>query len=222
MNGAHDDAMAEMVSLYAVGAIDARTGECAAVRAHLADCATCRAEFQRAAAASAALGLSAAQTPPPGLLEKILKGLPRESEVILFESRPQRRWFVPAAVAAAVVIAAGIYWGLAPHSQSWTVACVPSVAGCHAGGVLASRSGMLTLRLHGLAALPAGRQYQAWMIHPGAQPQAEPVFSPTADGDGSVSFAETAEKGAIVAVTVEPEGGSRMPTSAPFLVAKIE
>ena len=219
----HDDAMFELVSLYAAGAIDARSGECAAVRAHIAECASCREEFRRAAAAAAAFGRAAAQAPPPELLDRILASLPRRTNVILFESRRRRAWYAAGAVAAAVVIAAGIYWQVQRSSvRTWAAACVPNAPSCHANGDLTLRAGVMTLQLRGLAALPQGKQYQAWMIHPGAQPKPEPVFSPTAAGDGSVSFAEAPVNGALVAVTVEPRGGSRKPTSQPFVVAKIE
>jgi len=74
----------------------------------------------------------------------------------------------------------------------------------------------------GLAALPAGKQYQAWVIPPGGVPQPEPVFSPDASGSGSVDIPSAPIKGALVAVTVEPAGGSQQPTSKPFLVATID
>ena len=78
------------------------------------------------------------------------------------------------------------------------------------------------LQINGLAALPAGKQYQAWVIPPGGVPKPEPVFSPDANGSGSVDIPSAPIKGAVVAVTVEPAGGSQQPTSKPFLVAKIE
>ena len=97
------------------------------------------------------------------------------------------------------------------------------MTGCHASGVLtAVGSDHLHMQITGLAPLPAGKQYQAWVIPPGGVPKPEPVFSPDANGSGSVDIPSAPIKGALVAVTVEPAGGSQQPTTKPFLVAKID
>ena len=222
MSMQHDDAMLDMVATYALGAIDATTGECAAVRAHLAECAICREEFRRAQAATAALALSAATPPPPGLRERILASLPAARPTTL-QSYRRRSWFTPAVAAAAVLIAAGLYWQAhrAP-AKTWAAACVPAASDCHASGTVSAQAGVLHVRLQGLAALPAGKQYQAWMILPGGAPKPEPVFSPDKQGSGTVDMPESPVKGAVVAITVEPAGGSKAPTSAPFMVAKLD
>lgn len=221
MSTQHTPELLEMVAVYALGGVDATTGECAQLRAHIAQCPICQEEFRRNAAAAAAIGRSAAQTPPPALREKILASLP--TRVTPLATRRRSNWFVPAAVAAAVVIAGGIWWNV--HRQSpgtWAATCTPTAFNCHANGVLSASGGSLELQLHGLAALPAGKQYQAWLIMPGAAPKPEPVFSANESGDGSVAIPEAPAKGALVAVTIERAGGSQKPTTAPFLIAKID
>lgn len=222
MNGQHDDAMLDLVAVYALGGVDAN--ECAAVRQHLAECETCREEFKIARAAAAAIGLSAAETPPPSLRNRILSSLPPPSSttsVTALRPRQRLRWFIPAAAAAAIVIA---WWNLhRTPQQSWAAVCVPGAVSCHASGTLTvAGAHRLRMQVKGLSALPAGKQYQAWVIPPGGAPQPEPVFSADDRGMGSVDIPEAPVKGAVVAVTVEPAGGSRQPTSKPFLIAKID
>ncbi len=221
MSTQHTPELLEMVAVYALGGVDATTGECAELRAHIAQCPICQEEFRRNAATAAAIGRSAAQAPPPSLREKILASLP--ARVTPLAQRRQPTWFVPAAAAAAVVIAAGIWWNAHRQSgQTWAATCTPTAPSCHASGVLSVAGGALELQLHGLAALPSGKQYQAWLIMPGAAPKPEPVFSANQSGDGSVAIPEAPAKGDVVAVTIEPAGGSQKPTTAPFLVAKID
>lgn len=221
MSAQHTPEMLEMVAVYALGGVDAETGECAAVRAHLATCPLCQEEFRQASAAAVALGRSVAQPPPPALREKILGSLPER--VVPLPARRRSGWLIPATVAAVVLVAVGVFWKM--HQvppQTWAVACTPAGQPCHVEGSLTLAGAGLQLQLRGLAALPAGKQYQAWMIVPHAAPKPEPVFSPDAGGNGNVSIDEPPVKGAIVAVTVEPTGGSRQPTTKPILVSTIE
>ncbi len=220
MNAPHDDAMLDLVAAYAVGAIDATTGECAQVRAHMAECEICREEFKVARAASAALGLSAAQSPPSTLRDRILSSLP--AKPIPIERAPRRSWFIPAVAAAAVLIAVGVFWNNHRAGQSWAAACVPGAVGCHASGTVTVAGGVLRMQLQGLAPLPAGKQYQAWLIPPGGAPKPEPAFSSDASGAGSVDIPEAPVKDAILAITVEKSGGSQAPTTKPFLIAKLD
>jgi anti-sigma-K factor RskA len=222
MNSQHDEAMLDLVAAYAVGAVDASTGESAAIRQHIAECEICREEFKVARAASAALGLSVAQRPPSELRHRVLAALPPR-----VESLPRSRrsaWYIPAAAAAIIIIAAGVWWSKSHAPQpSWAAACVSQAVACHASGTLTTAGNdRMHMQISGLAALPAGKQYQAWLIPPGSAPKPEPVFSPDASGSGSVDIPSAPIKGAVVAVTIEPAGGSHQPTSNPFVVAKIE
>jgi anti-sigma-K factor RskA len=217
----HSPEMLELVSVYAVGGIDATTGECAEIRAHIAQCQLCREEFRRSTAAAAAVGIAAAQAPPPALRAKLLSSLPARATT--HQRRWSVAWYVPATAAAVLLIVAGVWWKTElAQRQSWTLSCVATATNCHASGAVGIVGSNLVLRIHGLALLPSGKQYQAWMIVPGKAPAPEPAFSPAVNGDGSVSFAGAAAKGALVAVTVEPRGGSSSPTTKPFLIAKIE
>ena len=68
--------------------------------------------------------------------------------------------------------------------------------------------------------VPEGRTYQIWVIK-GDTPQPSGLFEPR--GDSIAAVVENPVKGAdAVAVTVEPEGGSKKPTSDPMLVGKVK
>jgi anti-sigma-K factor RskA len=216
----HTPEMLELVWVYAAGAVEATTPECAAIGAHITECPICQEEFRRGSAAAAAVGLAASISPPAGLRVKILAALPPATPRQVAHRRMQ--WYIPGAIAAALLIAVGSWWRVQSGRETWVAQCVHAAANCHASGVLRAAGGNLELEVHGLAALPAGKQYQAWMIMPGRAPLAEPVFTATPAGDGVVAFAGTPVKGAAVALTVEPAGGSLHPTTKPFLIAQIE
>ncbi len=68
--------------------------------------------------------------------------------------------------------------------------------------------------------VPEGKTYQIWVIK-GDTPQPSGLFEPK--GDSIAAVVENPVEGAdAVAVTVEPEGGSKKPTSDPMLVGEVK
>jgi anti-sigma-K factor RskA len=68
--------------------------------------------------------------------------------------------------------------------------------------------------------VPEGKTYQIWVIK-GDTPQPSGLFEPK--GDSIAAVVENPVEGAdAVAVTVEPKGGSKKPTTDPMLVGKIK
>jgi anti-sigma-K factor RskA len=68
--------------------------------------------------------------------------------------------------------------------------------------------------------VPEGKTYQIWVIR-GDTPQPSGLFEPK--GDSIAAVVETPVEGAdAVAVTVEPEGGSKEPTTEPMLVGEVK
>ncbi len=66
---------------------------------------------------------------------------------------------------------------------------------------------------------PRGRVYQAWTAPKGSSTMAPSVtFTPDADGLAIVALPVDAAKVGTVAVSVEPEGGSKAPTTTPTFV----
>lgn len=85
-----------------------------------------------------------------------------------------------------------------------------------AGGEVIASGGRVIVALRDLPALPRGKVYQAWTLARGAKHVAPSVtFSPDAHGVAIVQLPEGAANLKAVAVTVEPAGGSKAPTSKP-------
>jgi len=233
----HDDALLELASLHGLGLVPA--GECASINEHLKSCAECRAAFAESAALAGGLAQSVAAAPPAALRARILRAVvPAKSAPLLPSApRPRRAWWIPAALIAAALIALAVWThGFQRASQrpvaqypqrgvtairAWTAKC--TVRPCaESANVIALSSGMLQLRAVGLKALPRGKVYQAWVIPPNSKkPLPEPTFKPDRLGNGEVQFAGSFVRGMVIAVTIEPPGGSKAPTSAPLLVAAL-
>jgi anti-sigma-K factor RskA len=83
-------------------------------------------------------------------------------------------------------------------------------------GTVITRGSNLYLALAGLPVLPHGHVYQAWTLPRGSKTMVPSVtFVPNPDGTTLVPIPDDAENLAAVAVSVEPEGGSRQPTTKP-------
>ena len=86
-------------------------------------------------------------------------------------------------------------------------------------GEIVAHGTHIYLTLHALAPLPRGKVYQAWTIAKGQKTlMPSVVFTPNAAGEAVVALPENAEDLAVVALSVEPEGGSKVPTSKPTFV----
>jgi anti-sigma-K factor RskA len=80
----------------------------------------------------------------------------------------------------------------------------------------------LYLAMRALPAPPAGKVYQAWTLPKGSKKMAPSLtFRPSAGGVTVIRLPESAERVAAVAVSVEPEGGSKQPTSTPIAVTQL-
>lgn len=217
----HDDSMAELAALDALGALE--VDEATLIREHMATCDACRAEYRRASRATAALAMSAAEAPPPALRARVwdaVSKMPRAGKVIPLWRRPATLVAVVAAIVIAVVGINQLRHGPAPE-RTWAGACTPATE-CTGARVVALAGDRLRLEASGLKQLPKGKAYQAWIIPPKAKaPLPEPTFAVDASGSGSVEMSGTAMHGTVVAVTVEPEGGSQSPTTKPFLIVTL-
>lgn len=80
--------------------------------------------------------------------------------------------------------------------------------------------GRAVLVAENMPPVPEGKTYQIWVIK-GDTPQPSGLFEPK--GDSIAAVVEKPVEGAdAVAVTVEPEGGSKKPTTEPMLVGKVK
>jgi hypothetical protein len=85
-------------------------------------------------------------------------------------------------------------------------------------GEIITRGNRIYLALHDLPEPPRGKIYQAWTLAKGStKMQASQTFLPDTHGVALIMIPADARATAEVAVTVEPEGGSREPTSKPLI-----
>ena len=221
----------ELTAAYALDALDEE--ETSAYETHLRHCARCQDELASLSDAANALAYAVdGPSPPPELRERILNAARSERpNVVPFRPRP--RFALPwaaAAAAATIAIAVG-GWAVslmsdlqaersarAERERALAILAtddaerVPVQTG--EGALIVSPDGDAVL-VAALDAAPEGKTYEAWVIEDG-RPQPAGLFT---GGSRTAIHALTrpVPAGAIVAVTVEPEGGVDQPTGTPVL-----
>jgi hypothetical protein len=86
-------------------------------------------------------------------------------------------------------------------------------------GTVVTRGDHAYLALASLPPLPPGKVYEAWTLARGSKTMAPSVtFTPSQNGITLVPLPAVAGSLAAVAVSVEPQGGSRQPTTKPAFV----
>lgn len=218
MTQPHDDAMLELAAARAIGALD--TDEAAIVDRHMTQCAECREEFARASAAAAALASSVSTPAPAAVRDRVLHSAVSVRRIRPWHEHPA---FGAGLIAAAIIIVSGAW--LVNHrwtsERRWAATCA-SVATPTCGGEVIETAGLFRLTSRGLPDLPAGKVYQVWIIHGNNPPIPEPTFTTNERGEGASDIPSFPAAGDVIAVTVEPEGGSKAPTSKPVLVSTLD
>lgn len=89
-------------------------------------------------------------------------------------------------------------------------------------GQIVRRGNRLYIAMHGMPMPPKGKVYQAWTLAKGAKTMEPSVtFMPDRSGVAVVSLPVDAGRTAEVAVSTEPDGGSKQPTSTPAFVVTL-
>jgi anti-sigma-K factor RskA len=213
--------------------------------AHLASCEGCRREVADLQMAADTLPLAAVQVgPPPELRERIMAVVRSEAELLnaaqvradepeaapVRERRRRRRWPVlslrplPAALAAGVLVAAGVVGGvvLSGGSDTSTVTGTVRIASAPTARASLKLSDDATkLEVRSMPPPPSGKVYQVWLKRPNQDPApTTALFRTDAKGSADVEIQRGRLKGVEqVLVTAEPDGGSMKPTSDPVIVA---
>ncbi|MHB8146188.1 MAG: anti-sigma factor, partial [Vulcanimicrobiaceae bacterium] len=90
------------------------------------------------------------------------------------------------------------------------------------GGDVVRVRDKLYITMHDVPAPPRGKVYQAWTLPKGSNAMAPSVtFVPDHHGVAVISLPVDARQTAAVAVSIEPDGGSKQPTSKPTFVVSI-
>jgi anti-sigma-K factor RskA len=235
-----------LTGVYALDALD--DVERARFERHLRSCGSCAAEVLDFHEAAASLADRVTTNPPPRLRAAVLAEVARTRQVSPSERvhlrRPSGRRIL-ATAAAAVVIAAtaglgGVAWQSRQAAHDAHVAAVqeaqraneltqvltdPSnseTVGTLTGGgyatVVAAR-GRAVFATSQLPALPDGKRYQVWLIKPDKRILSAGLLG-VKDGSGQ-SLVSDVRPGDALAVSVEPEGGSKQPTTTPLVAIPV-
>jgi anti-sigma-K factor RskA len=219
---------------YAIDALSPAEAE--EFEKHLDQCPACRDEVRELQAAAARMGSSEATVPPPSLKARVLAAADAQPQlppkVTSIDERRTRRWLprVAGLAAAAVLLAAAVV-GI---SRPWEQEGAPPVAGNPVSEVFnapdahvetvktadghklsvatSPDSGQMALKTATLARLKGDRVYQMWAKHNGRVTSVGVIEDL---GAGKVMPIPT--YGTTVAITVEPEGGSKKPTNPPIV-----
>jgi anti-sigma-K factor RskA len=218
-----------LTAAYALDALD--EAEEREYETHLRGCESCRDELAAYTGTASALAYGVhAPAPPPGLRDRILESARAERAVVApFRPRRALPYALGAVAAAAAVLA--LAFGLWASSLSNRLdqaeatnavlgdpgARVAQLAGAN-GRVVVSPTGNAVLVVSGLGRAPTGKDYEVWVID-GAKPRPAGLFN-GAEGGDVVRLRERVPRGAVVAVTLEREGGVAAPTQKPLFSAR--
>lgn len=212
----------DLVAPYALDAID--PAERSRFESHLAECSSCRAELPGLQHAAVALALDVdGQDAPARVRARIVAGARKGRS---WTAPRPKRWMVPAtaavaAVAACAAIGLGI-WAVSLSNELGSERRAASIVvdpgavryplvGAR-GQVFVTRSRDAALVVSNLRPAPRGKTYELWVVV-ASKPKAAGLFR----GGGKMSvvtLTEKVSKGAQVAVSLEPAGGSPQPTGS--------
>lgn len=200
---------------------------------HLVSCAECLATVAALQEATVELAETLAEEPPARLRRRVL------TEVAVTR-QPRSSRLSPRAIrmlgaAAALVMLMGGGWWLAGADQrlidsmlTGDDTVVLTAAVTPAGEAVVGQARLLVDRVSGRAVLvaddleplPGHRVYEAWVIG-AAGPRPAGLFRVAPDGGATVLLEGRVPSGSTVAVTIEPSGGSDLPTGEVLMTAEI-
>jgi anti-sigma-K factor RskA len=225
----------ELIAGHALRALSSEDEERVVV--HLAECERCRRKLRETESVAATLAYSVPQVaPPPDLRSRVLaiaepvvaapaaEAPAAVAPVAVGPGRPRRGWWprfsLVAVPAMAVALVALVAWNVSLRNDLSTnrtdLASGAAVTLRGVGNVVAQPDGNATLFAH-LRPAPAGKTYEAWVIR-GSVALPAGVFQ----GGGTVELklTEAAMPGDRIAVTIEPAGGTRKPTTTPIATSR--
>lgn len=202
------------------------------ISAHLArECPDCVAGVRSAMTTVAAMSGAVKDAEPPKQLRRRI--------VAMVAPEPKRAFvFLPWAVSAllAIVLLSVAISRNNPHqpvpdttklAQALTILNDPLTRDvtfgdpAARGRVFVNPKGVVLIAAH-MPKLESNRTFELWLIPAAGNPVAAGTFRSDADsGEAVYVYQGQTANAAVVAVTVEPEGGSPQPTTTPFIVSKL-
>lgn len=213
-----DEMIHELAAGYALDALSAE--EERIFEAHLAHCQSCQEDVAAFTETAAELAFATPSTPVPSAVRgRILDAARREhSDVVHLRPRRIHPAVAVAAVATCAAIGLGI-WAATLHSRLGSTEALQGLALTGArGSVVVGRGGEAALVVSGLAAPPAGKTYEIWVMR-GTAANPAGIFSARRGETTVVRLTRRLPGGDRVGVTLEPAGGSPHPTSKPLVLS---
>jgi anti-sigma-K factor RskA len=214
------------VAAYALGALEPAEAE--ALARHLQTCAICRDELDSFRSVVDLLPMTApAFEASPALRSRVRRAIDAEP---LAGARPVRRgrsWLPRWASRPAVAVATG----LAAIAVALVIVFAGGGSSTRVVHAQVTGAGSASLKISGgrgelvvrhVAPPPKGKIYEVWLVRGTHAPQpTSALFGVTADGNGDVDVPGSLHGVSQVLVTPEPAGGSKVPTHAPVIAAKL-
>lgn len=219
---------------YVLGALDLQEAE--AFRRHLESCVICRDEVAAFERVANVLPASVPQYRAPvslrrRVLQEVHAGAPGQPEAQTGRPRARRlaRWLAltprpvlaGAGALAAAVIALAVALALSGPGGPRVVTA--QVTGPGSAQVRLLGGGHAELVLRHFPTPPPGDVYEVWLQRGNRAPEpTRTLFGVTSSGDADVGVDGHLTGVSRMMVTPEPAGGSRAPTHAPVIVARID
>lgn len=221
-----------LIAPYALDALD--PADRARFEAHLSQCISCQSELSGFVATAARLGDVESLAPPAGLRARLMAEVSttvQERPVVVALQRKSalRRTLPRLAMAAAFLVGAvGVGGYLAERdqaneyrAQSDTITKIVAASdakttdkkfegGGHVRLITSVVANSAYIVAKSLPGLPDGKVYQVWMVKDDS-PTSQGVFA--SSGSMVMKGVDGADR---VAITVEPKGGSKQPTTPPI------
>jgi len=226
---------------YVLGALTET--EQRAFAAHLQSCVVCREEVAELQLVVDALPSAAPQrTAPEQLRHKVMASIAADADAGAQEpagarpsvlrrlragggaggrARPALALAGMAAAAGAIVLAVLALVGGGGAARSSVRMIRAEVSPRGASALLQVGDGHAELYVSRMPQTPPQRVYEVWVKRAGAPQPTDALFTVTHSGDASVLVPGAIKGVRSVLVTAEPLGGSRVPTSAPVIVAHL-
>jgi len=234
-----------LTGAYAVDAIDNEL-EREKFERHMRRCQQCAGEVRGLSETATRLAFGASRPPPAGMRDSVLSAISRTRQLppVIDHSKPRaQRWWAGrmpmlsyslamATVGVAIVLLIALIGARHELDQakarSAALAAVLSApdsravtqtvsSGARVTLVYSLRKHAMIVTTHGLPAPPPGKVYQLWFIGPPTTRSAGLLPASQAGRAGPVLSSGLA-RGDTIGITIEPAGGTRLPTTTPILL----